>query len=89
MAMSKLNIRLELKALQITGSTEGEEGVYARLLADRDLKATVDVRYFGYNRQRKRYRETRKGLIFNQEQLKVLIAHLTTLQDEILRKGLA
>lgn len=85
--MSVKNRRLELESRQVTGDADGA-GVYARLLADRDLKATVDVRYFGFNEKRNRYYETRIGLIFDMVQLDGLLAAVEALKAEAARRGL-
>lgn len=88
MSISRRNERLELSAVQVTGTEEGKAGVYARLLTDREMNAAFDVRYFTWLDKFMRHRETNKGVIFDFKQLDKLIDSLNALREQAVAKGL-
>ena len=81
MPISSRNSRIELVAIQVTGTDEGKAGVYARLLQDKDNNKFWDLRYFGYSEEKKRHIESPKGLIFNREQILQVRKALKNLWD--------
>ena len=62
------NQRLEVWDRQITGPKEGGEGVYLRLLVDREGRYSFDLRYFGENQEKGKRFSTGIGILLDEGQ---------------------
>lgn len=72
--------KLELWSQQITGAKPGEEGVYLRLLTDRQGRLFWDLRFLGRNKNSGALFKTSYGITLDEGQQPTLLAAIDAIK---------